>query len=113
MYRTWLYPMFSSVPKSTRMAGALPMAFYAAINPISWFKSPYIGVITFATVWWILWNLNVWGIVRFEGEESEDYFWWWILRSLLYTFFLTWIPLFVVYAIILAIVKISVSVRIR
>lgn len=113
MLRAWLYPMFSSVPKHTRLSGAFPMAFYAAINPISWFKSPYLGIVTFIVTWWFLWNMNLWGLVRYEGETYDEYGWWWILRSMLYTFFLNWIPLFVVYLIVLALVKASVMIRIR
>jgi len=105
--------MFSSVPRTTRLSGAIPMAFYAAVNPISWVKPPYIGVVVYAVVWWMLWNLNVWGLVRFEGEEPDQYWWWWTVRTSLYTFFLSWIPLALVYLFILAVIKISVSVRIR
>lgn len=112
MYRSWLNPMFSSVPKSTRLSGALPMAFYAAINPLSWVKSPYLGIFTFVVTWWVLWNLNVWGLVRFRGETSEDYWWWWVLRSSLYAFFLNFIPLFLLYLAILIVIKISVTIRI-
>lgn len=113
MYRSWLHPMFDTVPYSTRMQGALPIAFYGAIDPASWVKSPYIGVITFVVVWWILWNLNLWGMIRFEGETEDQYWRWWIVRSLLYSFFLTWIPLFFVYLAILLVIKLSVSIRLR
>ncbi len=113
MYRSWLYPIFSSVPTTTRLSGALPMAFYAAVNPMSWFKPPYIGVVVYVTLWWMLWNLNVWGVVRFEGEDPDEYWWWWVVRTSFYSIFLTWIPLTLVYLFILGVIKISVNARIQ
>lgn len=107
MYRAWLAPLWI-VPKSVRLSGALPMAFYAAINPVSWVTSPYLGVITFAVTLWFIWNVNFWGLIRAEDEDWDEYKWWWVLRASLYTFFLNWIPLLVVYLAILLSIKVSV-----
>jgi len=114
MLRAWLNPIFSTVPRNVRLnQGPLWMAFYAAINPMSMFKSPFYGLFSYFVVWWFFWNNNVWGVVRNEGETWEHDKWWWILRASLWAFFLNWLPLFFIYLIVLGLVKLSVSVRTR
>lgn len=111
MYRTWLHPIFTSVPNYVRQSGALPMSFYAAINAMSWVKTPYIGMITYIVVWWVLWNTNAWELVRLEGEEPDKYWVLWIIRTSLYSLVLNLIPVFLSYLAILILIKISVSIK--
>ena len=107
MIRSWVNPIFNSVPRDVRYSGVLPMSLYAAINPLSWVKSPYFGLITYFIVWWWFWNNNMWNTVRQEDETYEDDKWWWILRTSLWSFFLNPVLLFFVYMLVLIFVKIT------
>ena len=108
MLRSWLKPIFETVPRDIRLSGMFPMALYAAINPMSTFKSPYYGIVTFAIVWLWFWHNNVWGTIRNQGETWEDNKWAWILRTTIWAFFTQWMLLFVVYVLVLLLVKVSV-----
>lgn len=112
MIRAWVNPIFNSVPRDIRYQGMIPMSIYAAINPASWMKSPYFGVVTYLIVWWWFWNNNMWNTVRYVGETWEDDKLWWLLRTSLWSFFLNPILLFFVYLCVLMFVRIT-SMQIR
>lgn len=107
MIRAWVNPIFTSVPKDVRYSGMFPMSLYAAINPLSWIKSPYFGIITYAILWWWLWNRNMWNIVKYKGETCENDKMYWILRASMWAFFFNPIMLFFVYLTVLTFVKIT------
>lgn len=112
MIRAWVNPIFNTVPREIRYSGMLPMIFYAAINPSSWIKPPYYGLMTFIVVWWWVWKNNLWNTIRYEGEtwDRDKYFW--LLRTSLWSFFLNPIVVGVVYALILIFVWLT-SMQLR
>lgn len=107
MIRAWVNPIFNSVPRDVRLNGMIPMSIFSAINPASWIKPPYYGIITFFVVWWWVWNKNTWNTIRYEGETWATDRWFWILRASLWSFFLNPLLLFVVYMLVLTFVRIT------
>jgi hypothetical protein len=108
MIRDWFNPIYSVVPRDVRISGGvLGMSLYAAINPMSWIKSPYFGVFTFIVMWWWFWSNNTWNVVRYQNESWEHDKWWWILRTSLWATFTHWMLLFLIYLGVLGFIKLS------
>lgn len=107
MIRALVNPIFNSVSRDVRYRGIFPMSLYAAINPSSWIKSPYFGIVTYLIIWFWFWNNNKWNTVRYVNEKWDNDKWWWIIRTSIWSFILNPVLLFFVYAIVLFFVKFS------
>ena len=108
MLRSWLNPIFSTVPREIRLSGMFPMALYAAINPMSIVKSPYYGIFTFMIMWWVFYQRNPWNVIKNPGDTWQNDKWYWFIKAAMWSFFTQWMLLFVVYVLVLMLVKISV-----
>ena len=107
LLRAWLFPIFTTVPTDVRMAGMLPMSALAAVNPLSWLKAPYYGIVTYMIVWWWLWNFNTWGLIKDEDETFSDNWISWFVRTSFWSFLFNPFLLFVVYLCVLILVRIA------
>lgn len=107
LLRAWLFPIFTTVPTDIRMSGMIPMSALAAINPMSWLKPPFYGIVTYMIVWWWLWNSNHWELIK-KSEETFSQNWFvWFLRTSFWSFLFNPFLLFIVYMAILAVVRLS------
>jgi hypothetical protein len=83
------------------------MSIYAALNPSSWFMSPYFGALTLVIMWFWFWNSNIWNVVRYNNETWEQDKFWWILRTTSWAIILNPVMLFFVYMSVLIFVKVA------
>lgn len=111
MIRNWLYPIFTTVPSDIRYSGMIPMSAYAAIDPMSWIKPPFYGVIVYVMVWWWMWNNNTFGLIKQEGETFHDDYLVWFIRNSFWSILFNPFFLFFAYLLVLSIVRIA-SMRI-
>ncbi len=114
--RDYLNPIMNTVPYKTRpngYFGALPMAAIAAINPKSYFISPFFGVICWIILTWWAYNRNPLGLVRPSGPSliTGNPTWYQTLKSLIIGFVLTPFPIFVLYLVLLVIARATANVK--
>lgn len=109
MTRDLLLPILNNVPMSvTRVPGipgGLLAAFVAAINPLSYFTSPYIGLVTWIIMSWWIWNINPLHVIKPSDPNRKNPAWWQILKSAFFALLVNFIPLFFIYAVILLIAR--------
>ena len=107
MIRAWLYPIFTSVPSDIRYSGMIPMSAYAAIDPLSWLKPPFYGIIVYVMVWWWMWNNNTFGLIRAADENWQNNKWEWLLRNTFWSIIFNPIFVFLAYLAVLGAIRIA------
>lgn len=95
--RNMLTSIFKSVPMATRQKGLLGgflVALIAALNPMSYFRKPYLGAIVWIVmVWWFL-RSNPLHLVRPRDPEKWNPSWWQFVKALFFGLLFTPIPMF-------------------
>jgi hypothetical protein len=107
--RDLLSPILQNVPKAAArvpgITGGLLVALIAAINPLSYFTSPYIGIVSWLILSWWFYNKNPLSIVRTTNAAKWNPGWWQTTKSLFWGLLLNPIPMFFIYTMILFIAR--------
>jgi hypothetical protein len=113
--RDFLNPIMKHAPKGLRPArtwGAIVVAFFAALNPLSNFTKPYIGAITWIMLSWWFYNENPYGVIRPKKQGQQTLVkgnpkWYQTTKSLLWGLAFNFIPLFFVYLVMLLLARLD------
>lgn len=109
MTRDLLKPILNNVPMSvTRIPGIpgeLLVSLIAAINPLSYFTSPYIGLVSWLIMGWWFWNSNPLHVIKPTNTSRWNPMWWQILKSAFFGLLFNFIPVFFIYATIMFIAR--------
>jgi len=107
--RDLLIPVLQNVPMSaTRVPGPLGtllVSFIAAVNPLSYFTSPYIGLVSWIILGWWFYNVNPLNLIRPRNEQRWNPMWWQIFKCAFWGLLFNPIPMFLLYTMILFIAK--------
>jgi hypothetical protein len=107
--RDFLIPVLNNVPMSiTRVPGipgGLLVALIAAVNPMSWFTKPYIGLVSWMIMCWWFYNINPLHIVKPKDPKRWNPMWWQILKCGFWGLLFNFIPMFFIYATIIFIAR--------
>ena len=103
--RDFINPILKHAPlgmRPTRMWGAIVVAFFAALNPMSFFTKPYIGAVTWIILAWWFYNKNPFGLIRPRTEGKKTLIkgnpkWYQTTKSGFWSLLFTFIPLFFIY----------------
>ena len=87
------------------MLYCLLVALIAAINPLSYFTTPYIGIVSWLILSWWFYNVNPLSTVRPKNTNRWNPGWWQTLKSLFWGMLFNPIPMFLIYMVILFIAR--------
>ena len=111
MTRDLLIPVLNNVPMAaTRVPGvfgAMLVALIAAINPISYFTSPYIGLVCWLIMTWWFYNVNPLHMIQSKNPNSWNPVWWQTLKAAFWGLLFTPVPMFFIYCMILFIARLD------
>ena len=109
MTRDLLKPVLNNVPMAATRISGIPggmlVAFIAAINPLSYFTAPYIGLVSWMIMSWWFWNVNPLHLIQPSDTTKWNPNWCQIFKACFLGLLFNFIPLFFIYAVIIFIAR--------
>lgn len=109
--RDFLNPIIKSVPASAASVpgifGGLLVALIAALNPVSYFTKPYIGLISWLVLMWWFWNVNPLNLIRPANTSRWNPGWWQLLKTAFWGLICNPVPMFFIYLTMLSVARID------
>lgn len=113
--RDWVNPIMRRAPKGIRPSGylgALLVALFAALNPLSYFTQPYFGAVSWLVLAWWFYNENPAGLIRPTDPKKttlikKNPVWYQRVKSLGFGLLFNPIPMFFLYSLLLIIARVN------
>lgn len=107
--RDFLIPILNNVPTSATQVngvlGGLLVALIAAINPLSYFTTPYIGLVSWIIMTWWFYNINPLNMIKTSTFKGWNPTWWQTIKAAIWGLIFNPVPMFFIYAVILFIAR--------